>query len=85
MDEVIYTLWGLIVSNADEGTIAIRTYKGNPANVLSVNIKGKKYTFTYDHSSGKINILEGNLNGILKAAVSNSNNVANLKAIFAGF
>ena len=53
MDEVIYTLWGLIVSNADEGTIAIRTYKGNPANVLSVNIKGKKYTFTYDHSSGK--------------------------------
>ena len=84
VDEVIYPLLGLIVSKADEGTITIRTYKGAPANVLCADINNKKYTFTYDHSKGEIKILEGNLNGILKASVSNGNDVANLKNIFAG-
>jgi hypothetical protein len=81
--EVIYPLLGLIILHLDSGSdIKVREYNGTPANMLWVQIKGKRYAFRYDHTNDNIEIRDGGLNGAVLHTVDNSNNIPSLVTIF---
>lgn len=52
VNEVIYTLLGLIILNIDENSdIQVRSNNGDTGNMLWFTTNGQRYAFRYEHSN----------------------------------
>ena len=77
VDEVALALIGAILWRKDpDQEIKVLT------NVLWVHIGSKRYTFSYNHSSGQIEMREGSTHGSVKHVFDNSVTAAQVKSIF---
>lgn len=52
----VMAICGGIIWRGDLSTIEIRTFRGDLANLLWVEISGKRYCFAYNHHTQKIEI-----------------------------
>ena len=78
------TILGGIVWRADADTIRIRTYDGQPANMLWIKVVGRDYAFRYDHATMKIEIRDGRQNGPILYTIDDTMPVADIHAIMRG-
>lgn len=84
VNEVIYTLLGLIILNMDENSdIQVRGSEGATGNMLWFSVNQTRYAFRYEHADDTIEIRKNSYRGPLIAKVNNSTPTANLKSIFA--
>lgn len=79
---VALTILGGILWRADPGSIRIRQYAGNPANMLWAKIGGKEYAFRYEHGTEQIEIRDGSQNGNVLHSFDDSIPVSDVEAIF---
>ncbi len=83
VNEIIYPMLGLIVLKLDQKSeILARSYNGNPANMLWININGSKYAFCYQHTDDIIEIRKDSIKGNILYKINNQTGIANLKGIF---
>ena len=84
VNEVIYTLLGLIILTMDENSdIQVRGTEGATGNMLWFTVNGKRYAFRYEHEDDTIEIREHSYKGVLVAKIANSTSTKELKKIFA--
>ena len=79
---VALALLGGIIWRGDPGSIEIKQYDGGLANVLWVNISGKRYAFAYNHQSGKIEIRDRTQSGSSLQNFDDDTPVSKIEAIF---
>lgn len=83
VNEVIYTLLGLIILNMDEHSdIKVRGSEGATGNILWFTVRGSKYAFRYEHEDGTIEIRKESYKGDLVSKIDNKTSTADLKGIF---
>lgn len=73
---------GGIIWRCDPGTIEIKQYAGNLANVLWVSIGGNRYAFAYNHTTGEIETRDRTQNGNVLHRFTNATPITDLEAIF---
>lgn len=79
----VLAILGGIIWRHDQGTLRVRSYAGRPANMLWVKFSGRPYTFRYEHSTGQIEILDGNTHAVLHAIDDTSHNHVTIQALMA--
>jgi hypothetical protein len=85
VDNVVLTLAGAIVWAKDPDTaIEVRTHSGSTANVLWVQIGGKRFALAYRHEVGTIEIRSGTLRGTVLASFTNDTPPEQVKKVFEG-
>jgi hypothetical protein len=72
-------LLGGIIWKADPGSISIRQYDGAPANMLWIEVAGRRYAFLYRHG-GKIEIHDRSQSGALLYSFDNQNSLVEIEA-----
>ena len=84
VNEVIYTLLGLIILNMDESSdIQVRGSEGSTGNMLWFTVNKQRYAFRYEHKNGgKIEIRKGSYKGAIVAEIDNSTSTSDLKITF---
>jgi len=82
VDEIAPAVAGSIVWRKDSDPIEVMAHGTDMKNVLWVKIGGKRYAFTYDHTTQAIQIKDGSTQGNLVGSVSNATTLADLKKIF---
>jgi hypothetical protein len=79
---IALALLGAIIWRGDPGSIEIRQYAGSPANVLWVEVNGRRYAFAYNHASGEIEMRDRTQGGPALHSFSNNTPVADVEAAF---
>lgn len=79
---IALALLGGIIWRGEPGSIEIKQYAGNPANLLWVTIGGKRYAFAYNHNTGQIEIRDRIHTGPALHNFSNSTPVTDVEAVF---
>ena len=83
VNEVIYTLLGLIILSMDEDSdIQVRGSEGATGNMLWFTVNGNRYALRYEHADDTIEIRKNSYKGVLVAKVDNTTPTAALKNIF---
>ncbi|RZK16726.1 MAG: hypothetical protein EOO43_14190 [Flavobacterium sp.] len=84
VNEVVYTLLGVIILLKDDGTdIEVRGSVGSTGNILWVYIGAIRYAFRYEHSNGgSIEIRENSYNGPIKLTVTNGTSLNQILSTF---
>lgn len=84
VNEVIYTLLGLIILSMDENSdIQVRGSEGSTGNILWFTVNKTRYALRYEHADDTVEIRKDKYTGPLVAKVSNATPTADLKNIFA--
>jgi hypothetical protein len=80
---VALTLLGGVIWRAKPGSINIRQYDGNLANVVwwTSEFTGHKYAVSYNHKTFEIEIREGTVNGNVLHSLSNETPAENVRLI----
>jgi len=68
---IALALLGGIIWRGEPGSIEIKQYAGGLANVLWVNIGGKRYAFAYNHGTAKIEIRDRTQSGTMLHSFDN--------------
>ena len=79
---IALALLGGIIWRGEPGSIEIKQYAGDLANVLWVNINGKRYALAYNHKTNKIEIRDRTQSGGMLHSFDNQTSVANVEAVF---
>lgn len=80
---IALALAGAIVWKKDaDSSIRVMTREGSTTNVLWVQIGGKRYAFSYNHSAGTIEMREGSTQGAVLHSFSDSTPVSLLEKVF---
>ncbi|WP_372992748.1 hypothetical protein [Sulfitobacter sp.] len=79
---VALALLGGIIWRGDPGTIAIKQYDGNLANVLWVEIEGNRYAFAFNHDTNEIEIRDRTQSGPPLHSFTNKTPVSDVEAVF---
>lgn len=79
---IALALLGGIIWRGDPGTIEIKQYDGNLANVLWVEIGGKRYAFAYNHDTEEIEIRDRTQSGSPLHRFTNQTPVSDVEAVF---
>jgi hypothetical protein len=79
---IALALLGGIIWRDDPGTIEIKQYDGNLANVLWVEIKGKRYAFAYNHDTEEIEIRDRTQSGSALHSFTNNTPAADVERVF---
>lgn len=79
---IALALLGGIIWRGDPGTIEIKQYDGDLANVLWVEIGGKRYAFVYNHKTEEIEIRDKTQSGRALHSFTNETRVADVEAVF---
>jgi hypothetical protein len=64
------------------GPIRVLERENKMGNVLWVKIGGRRYAFSYDHTTDAIEVREANVQGKVLKSFSNANPVADVKRFF---
>jgi hypothetical protein len=81
---IALALLGGIVWKADSGSIEIKQYDGELANVLWLTVNGRRYALAYNHKTGKIEIRDRTQTGPALHSFDNQTPVADVEMIFRG-
>ena len=83
VNEIVLTLAGAVIWKKDTGSdLTVKQYRGQPANILWVKIKEKRYAFCYNHSTEKVEMREGTLKGEAKYTFDNETTASQIFQIF---
>jgi len=83
VNSVILALAGAVVLFKDDNTsIECREYKGEPANVLFVTIRGRRYVLTYNHELQTVEIRRDTLQGESIQTFDNNTTIQEIIRIF---
>lgn len=80
---IALALLGGIIWRAEPGTIEIKQYAGDLANVLWFVVNGRKYAVAYNHDTAKIEIRDRTQSGPSIHVFDNAIPVTTVEAIFA--
>jgi hypothetical protein len=83
VDEITLALVGAILWRKDDDSIKVMVREGQTANVLWVAIGGRRFALSYNHTSGKIEMREGSIQGQTLHEFDNTTSLSSLKSIFA--
>lgn len=81
---IALALLGGIVWKADPGSIEIKQYDGELANVLWLTVNGHRYALAYNHNTAKIEIRDRVQTGTALHSIDNQTPVADVETIFRG-
>jgi hypothetical protein len=79
---VALALLGGIIWRGDPGSIEIKQYDGELANVLWLTVGGRRYAFAYNHKTAKIEIRDRTQAGQALYSFDNQTPVADVEAAF---
>ena len=79
---IALALLGGIIWRGEPGSIEIKQYAGNPANVLWVAISGKRYAFVYNHVSKEIEMKDRSYKGPTLHGFTNSTPITDVEKVF---
>lgn len=79
---IALALLGGIIWRAEAGSISIKQYDGELANVLWLTVGGKRYALAYNHKTGKIEIRDRTQSGTALHAFDNQSPVTDVEAAF---
>jgi len=83
VDEIALALIGAILWRKDTSTsIQVLQRDGDTKNVLWVHIRGQRYAFSYNHSTGTIEMRRGTTHGASTHDFSNATTLAEVKGVF---
>ena len=80
VNEIAFVLLAAVVWKADDFKVLERL--GETKNVAWMEIKGKRYYFTYNHNDGKIDLHADNHQGQLLRQFDNSVKIEEVKSYF---
>ena len=83
VNEIVLALIGGVIWRA-EGDFWVREYDGAPANILWMEVNGKRYCFKFNHITGKIDCHENVHDGPVIKSFDNSTGIAEVKRFFVG-
>lgn len=81
VNEIVFALIGGVIWRATED-IQVKEYDGAPANILWMVVNTKRYCFSFNHSSGNIEVKENSIKGNVIATFSNSTPIGDVKKFF---
>lgn len=83
VNEIAIALTGAILwRKNDEEPIKVMVREGKTTNVLWVRIGSKRYTFSYNHDAGQIEMREGGTQGATLHTFTNATPLSSVRAIF---
>lgn len=81
--EIALALAGAILWRKDDDKpIKVMAHAGETKNVLWVHIGGQRYAFSYNHTTGEIEMREGNTQGPTLHSFTNATPLSSVMAIF---
>lgn len=84
VNEIVLALIGGVIWRA-EGNFIVREYAGTPANILWMDVNGKRYCFKFNHDEDRIDCLEGGHTGEVIESFDNNTSMAEVKKFFERF
>lgn len=81
---VALALLGGIIWRGEPGSIEIKQYAGDLANVLWVTVGGKRYAFAYNHKTESIEIRDRTQSGTALHSFNDQTAVADIETVFRG-
>jgi hypothetical protein len=82
VNEISLALAGAIVWRKDNDPIQVMVRDGESKNILWVKINQKRYAFSYNHTTGEIELRQGSIRGKILHTFSNKTPVSQVKQIF---
>ncbi|MHC5933021.1 hypothetical protein [Nostoc sp.] len=82
VNEISLALAGAIVWRKDDDPIQVMVRDGETKNILWVKINQKRYAFSYNHTTGEIELRQGSIGGKILHTFSNKTPVSQVKQIF---
>ncbi len=83
--EILFPLVGFILAYSDaDSEIWVKEYTSEAKNTLWVYINQKRYAFSYDHKTYKIDVREGGIQGKDIFEINNNTTYEELKIFFTG-
>jgi hypothetical protein len=79
---IVLALIGAVLWKKDAAPIEVRTYDGEPANILWVQIAGHRYALAYNHKQGCIELRDRTQSGPALASFDNNTPVTEVRRIF---
>lgn len=83
VEAIALTVAGAIIWSKDADPITVLSRDGDLKNVLWVKIKGQRYAFSYDHSTGLIDMRLGSTQGATIKSFSNTDTAVSVLNTFA--
>ncbi|WP_210327381.1 hypothetical protein [Methylocystis sp. H4A] len=81
---IALALLGGIIWRADPGSIEIKQYDGELANVLWLTVSGRRYALAYNHHTARIEIRDRTQTGTALHSFDNSTPIQDVEAVFRG-
>lgn len=81
---IALAILGGIIWRADPGSIEIKQYDGDLANVLWFVTGGKRYAVAYNHTTSQIEIRDRTQSGTAIHSFNNQTPVSDVETIFSG-
>ena len=83
VDSVIFPLLGLVLLHMDDDSdISVRGSEGSEGNILWFQVRGKRFTFRYEHSNGSIELREEKHTGSLVTKFTNQTTIDDMRKVF---
>jgi hypothetical protein len=79
---IALALLGGIIWRADPGSIEIKKYDGGLANVLWLEVNGRRYALAYNHNTAKIEIRDRTQSGPSLHVFDNATPVEMVESVF---
>lgn len=80
---VALALLGAVLWSKDDGTpLEVRTYAGQPANIVRFRINGKRYLLAYNHRAGSIELRSSTQSGPVRKRFTNETSVVEVRDTF---
>lgn len=81
VNEIALALIGGVIWRATED-IQVKEYDGAPANILWMVVDSKRYCFSFNHSSGNIEVKENSMKGNIITVFNNTTPISDVKKFF---
>jgi hypothetical protein len=79
---IALALLGAVLWKKDDVPVEVRTYEGRPANILWVQIAGRRYALAYNHHDACIELRDRNQSGDVLHRFTNATPVAEVWQVF---
>ena len=83
VNAIALTVAGAIIWAKDSDPITVMSHDGDLKNVLWVKINNQRYAFSYDHSTGRIDMRLGSTQGATITSFSNTDTAISVFNTFA--
>jgi hypothetical protein len=82
VEEIVLAVAGAVLWRNDSDKLEVRSHKGEMANMLWIQVNGRRYAISYNHKAGSIDVKQENVLGKVLASFSNATPVSDVKDFF---